>query len=169
MARKILLTHMVEADQHKIEEVVETLASKLYFHGHPINRKEAKNELGLKVADNPNPQLETAMWKLYLDFETDLRNRDAYDPMSEIFKAAGPIVIPDAGQACVVPAGTNVTQESTYAIVESGRLSSAFKAEQRFVVAANGTKFEPLVRLETLKQGWIHETAPEPAPSAATP
>jgi Serine dehydrogenase proteinase len=169
IARKILLTHMVEADQHKIEEVVETLASKLYFHGHPINRKEAKNELGLKVAENPTPQLETAMWKLYLDFEADLQNREAFDPMSEIFKAAGPIVTPDAGQACVVPPGVNVTQESTFAIVESGRLSSAYKAEQRFVVAANGPKFEPLVRSETLKQGWTHQTAPEPAPSAATP
>jgi len=41
IVRKILLTHMNESDQHKIDETIETLASKLYFHGHPINRKEA--------------------------------------------------------------------------------------------------------------------------------
>ena len=49
IARKILLTHMSKADQHIIEEIVENMASKLYFHGHPINRKEAKDDLKLKV------------------------------------------------------------------------------------------------------------------------
>jgi hypothetical protein len=51
MARKILKTHMVgHDDEHVISEVVENLASKLYFHGHPINRREARDDLKLKVA-----------------------------------------------------------------------------------------------------------------------
>jgi hypothetical protein len=169
IARKILLTHMVESDHHKIDEVVETLASKLYFHGHPINRKEAKQELGLKVADNPSPQLETAMWKLYEDFEVELKNRDVFDPMSEIFVASGAIVPPQPGQACIVPPGANVTTQNTFAVVESARLSSAYKAERRFVIAASGPNMEPLVRSETLSQGWIHQKAPVLAPAPANP
>lgn len=45
IARKILRTHMSEKDGHVIDEIVENMASKLYFHGHPINRQEAKNDL----------------------------------------------------------------------------------------------------------------------------
>jgi hypothetical protein len=49
IARKILLTHMQEEQsRHEIDETIETLASKLYFHGHPINRQEARVELKLK-------------------------------------------------------------------------------------------------------------------------
>jgi hypothetical protein len=64
IARKILLTHMTdEASKHEMDEIIETLASKLYFHGHPINRKEARVELKLKVAENIPPELEASMWK----------------------------------------------------------------------------------------------------------
>ena len=49
IAKKILRTHMKEPDEHTIDEIVENMASKLYFHGHPINRREAKNDLKLKV------------------------------------------------------------------------------------------------------------------------
>ena len=51
IAKKTLRTHMKSAADHEIEEIVENMASKLYFHGHPINRKEAKKDLKLKVMD----------------------------------------------------------------------------------------------------------------------
>lgn len=167
IARKILMTHMNDSEEHKIEEIVETLASKLYFHGHPINRREAKNELGLKIADNPSPELEMAMWKLYLDFETDLQNMTAFDPMAEIFNAAGQPIAPQQGQASIIPPGVFVELEDTFAIIESERLSSRFTAKRRFVVAGNGPQFEPLVRSENLSQGWNHQSAPSPAPAMA--
>jgi len=64
IARKLLLTHMDETESEKINELVETLVSKLYFHGHPINRREARQELGLKVTEDPPPQLETALTEI---------------------------------------------------------------------------------------------------------
>lgn len=36
IAKKILRTHMKDADEHTINTIVENMASKLYFHGHPI-------------------------------------------------------------------------------------------------------------------------------------
>jgi hypothetical protein len=167
IARKILLTHMSDTEEHKIDEIVETLASKLYFHGHPINRKEARTELGLKIAEHPSPSLETAMWKLYLDFETELENDKAFDPMSEVFKAAGPIQAPAPGQACIVPAGTFVELDDIFCLVESERLSSRLTAKRRFVVVASGSQFEPLIRAETLDQRWSHQPAPRPATPSA--
>jgi hypothetical protein len=83
ITRKIMLTHMKEeASKHEIDETIETLASKLYFHGHPINRREAREELRLKVAENPPPALETAMWKLYLEYEKELKSDSIFDPMA---------------------------------------------------------------------------------------
>jgi hypothetical protein len=145
IARKILLTHMKGTAEHELDEIIETLASKLYFHGHPINRKEAREELKLKVTENVPPELEKAMWKLYLDYEEKLENKKIFDPTAEIFKTApapaptaAPLGAPPVPALSAVPAGTNVTMMSTLAIVESARLSSAYDIERRFVVAASG-------------------------------
>jgi hypothetical protein len=165
IARKILLTHMKEEpSRHEIDEIIETLASKLYFHGHPINRKEAREELKLKVSQNVPPELETVMWKLYLDYEIELQNKVPFDPMTDIFVTApAPAIQP--GQMAIIPPGTSTTSSTRLGIVECARLSSVFDVERRFVVAAIGPQGEPLIRSETLKQGWHQERAPEPAPA----
>src|SRR5258708_20648280 len=47
MAQKLLSLHMNKVkDQHSINDIVENLTSKLFYHGHPINRIEAKEEIG---------------------------------------------------------------------------------------------------------------------------
>jgi hypothetical protein len=168
IARKILLTHMKdENDRHKIDETIETLASKLYFHGHPINRREAKDELGLKVVEAP-PALETAMWELYLDFERDLQNTQLFDPMGEIYRQIpDPAPAPPPGAPPpLVPVGCFARMTDKLAVVESARRSSVFERTLRFVVVGHGAQGEPLIRSETLAQGWGHSTAPAPAPAA---
>ena len=82
IARKIMLTHMKEADDHTIKEMVENMASKLYFHGHPINRVEAKDDLKLKVVEPPS-ELETLMWNLYKDYEIDFKNNEPFNPLAK--------------------------------------------------------------------------------------
>jgi hypothetical protein len=165
IARKILRTHMGETSEHEMDEIIETLASKLYFHGHPINRKEAREELKLKVSINVPPELETLMWKLYQDYELEFENKTPFDPLSQIFTAApAPTVLP--GQMSVIPPGTFVTTSTKIAYVESARLSSACNTDQRFVVANFGQKGEPQIRAETLKMEWHQEQAPAPVPAA---
>jgi Serine dehydrogenase proteinase len=165
VARKILLTHMKDTPNHIIDEIIDTLASKLFFHGHPINRKEAREELKLKVAEHPAPEVETAMWSLYKDFEAELENRVTFDPLSAIFQAQPPLTSPAPGQAAIVPPGTEARMKVLMSIVETTRLSSCFSQELRFVVAGSGQQFEPLVRSETLAQGWSETPAPRPAPA----
>ena len=124
IAKKILKTHMRESsNDHEISEIVETMASKLYFHGHPINRREAKEDLHLKVAENLPERLETLMWNLYQDFENELRNQDVFNPVSVLANA----------QNNAQP-GQPVTQSVTllHAIIESSQRSSAYETNRRY-------------------------------------
>jgi len=145
MARKILKTHMGPADEHTINEVVENLASKLYFHGHPINRREAKNDLKLKVEDELPPALETAMWNLYKDYETEFLNTEPFNPLVDINNK---------------PAGQRqpVEVDLIHAEIESTRLSSVFKTRRKFALQQN-QQGQQLAE-ELLSQGWHHSPVP---------
>lgn len=63
VARKLLTSRNQKIDEEKIESIIETLTEKMYFHGHGIGRKEAK-EIGLPVV-NPSEEIEGLMWELY--------------------------------------------------------------------------------------------------------
>lgn len=88
IATKILKTHMASTDEHRIDKIVDTLGSKLFFHGHPINRLEAKNDLDLKVNVELPPDLETAIWDLYKDFEVEFKNTEEFNPPGDLAKVA---------------------------------------------------------------------------------
>lgn len=154
IAKKILKTHMREnSNDHEISEIVETMASKLYFHGHPINRKEAKDDLHLKVAENLPEGLEYLMWNLYQDFEKELRNQEVFNPTSVLANA----------QSNAQP-GQPITQEVTlqHAIIESTKKSSVYETKRRYVQLP----IQPgqvAIQEDLLSQGWRHSTAPVPA------
>ncbi|WOF73507.1 hypothetical protein QMT40_001140 [Parvibaculaceae bacterium PLY_AMNH_Bact1] len=159
IARKILLTHMSEeTHKHVIDETIDTLASKLYFHGHPINRKEAKEELGLKITEHVPPELETAVWKLYLEFEELLQNDQIFDPMADFYRLAprNPAVQPGQPGPEFVD-GTKFECNNTMAIIESSRLTSSFDREMTLVVSGAGAQGEPLIRSEIHNQQWHHQ------------
>ncbi len=82
LARKILRLHMQDADEHKLNEIVDNLTSKLFFHGHPINRKEAKEDLGLKVT-YPDREEENLIWNLYLEYEKEMKLDEEFRPIDE--------------------------------------------------------------------------------------
>lgn len=72
MARKLLALHMDKAkEQHQIDEIIDNLTSKLFFHGHPINRTEAENEVGINTVKKPNKEIEDLIWSLYLVYKVD--------------------------------------------------------------------------------------------------
>lgn len=79
MAKKLLKLHMAQDQEHTIDEIVETLTSKLFFHGHPINRKEAK-EINLKI-EEPEKNTEDMIWKLYKEYEKELELLEPFNPM----------------------------------------------------------------------------------------
>lgn len=89
IARKLLLLHMTESEQHEIETLIDNLKSNLFFHGHPINREEAKKDLKLKV-DLPTDGVESLMWDLYLEYEKDLCLNEPFNIARELELKAGP-------------------------------------------------------------------------------
>ena len=83
MARKLLKHHMAEGQEHEIDQLIDNLKSNLFYHGHPINRKEAKADLKLKVVDAPD-DLAAVMWELYAEYETALKMQEPFQPPHEL-------------------------------------------------------------------------------------
>jgi hypothetical protein len=147
IAKKILRTHMKESDEHTINEIVENMASKLYFHGHPINRKEAKQDLKLKVVDKLPAELETALWDLYKEFETEFDNQSPFSP-------AGDLALDSGGAQEAIKEYTLV-----HAMIESEGLSSVHTTRRRYTVRIiqPGKK---VIEEDILTQGWSHSSVP---------
>src|SRR5262249_43286776 len=146
-ARKILKTHMAdEGDEHKVDEIIENMASKLYFHGHPINRREAKTDLGLKVNLDLDAPLESAIWNLYRDFEDEFQNRSEFNPAIELANIHPPLPplaqAPPAGQLTQlgqihlptnpVPNLPTYECDLLFSAIESSGLSSAYRSRRRY-------------------------------------
>jgi serine dehydrogenase proteinase len=84
IAKKLLKSHKQKQEEHRTNEIVEHLNAKLYFHAHAINRKEAIEELKLDVVPEVSPDLESAMWDLYLDFEAEFSNQEFFVPLADL-------------------------------------------------------------------------------------
>lgn len=146
IAKKILRTHMNVDDEHAINEIIENMASKLYFHGHPINRIEAKNELKLKVKTDISENLEKKIWELYEDFEREFENLKTFDPSIDLFN---------------LRSESNSEPEKIYdlihAVIESRFLSSLYSSNRRFkFIAPQPQVGQRAIQEEILKQEWNH-------------
>jgi hypothetical protein len=86
VASKLLSSHVNPPPESESEEIVRNLVERIYFHGHGIARKEAKN-LKLNVVE-PQSELEDLMWKLYLQYENELQLTKIFNP-EDILDAMG--------------------------------------------------------------------------------
>ncbi len=92
MARKLLKQHMVlDNQENEIDQIIDNLKSNLFYHGHPINRNEALVDLKLKVTNAPD-DLADVMWKLYVEYENDLKMTEPLQPLHELDKLMPPSV-----------------------------------------------------------------------------
>jgi hypothetical protein len=146
IATKVLKTHMGGDADHIIDELVENMTSKLYFHGHPINRKEARQDLKLKVLGNPSEELEKAIWDLYLSFEADFDNTNPFFPSGQLFTAL-------AGNAALNSAQT-IDAELLHAAIECRILRSEFRSTHKLTMTL--TPAGPQMSDQILSQGWRH-------------
>lgn len=84
MARKLLGLHMNHDEHgHRVSNIVENLTSKSFFHGHPINRNEARDQIGLNTVKNADALTERLMWELYLEYEKELQMDTPFDAGAE--------------------------------------------------------------------------------------
>jgi hypothetical protein len=159
IARKILRTHMRRANDHSIDEIIENMASRLYFHGHPINRREAKEDLRLKVATDLSQELEDAIWALYRNYEDEFQNLTPFYPPADL--------MPLALATNPSPTGpVSVDYDLLMTAIESGQLSSKYTVRKRVSLALP----QPSQRMlweDVLAQGWVH--TPLPTEDSPTP
>jgi len=155
IARKLLNTHMGGVSERDIEDIIENLASKLYFHGHPINRVEAEKELRLKVAQDVPREVEDLMWRLYLDYAAEFRNREPFQPFAEL---AGRLTPPPGLVPPPPPQIAHETYDLPLTIVESGSSSCVQKVRQRFTLIYQTGQQDR--REEALGTEWTRTPAP---------
>lgn len=79
VAKKLLLTHMDNSQEEKIDKIVNNLTEKLFSHSYMISRREARENIQLPVK-YCNEQLEKKMWKLYKEYEDDLMMEKPFVP-----------------------------------------------------------------------------------------
>jgi len=82
VARRMLASRGEPADADTMDSIIETLAEKVYAHGHAIGRQEAA-DLGLPVVEAP-AELDAAMWELLEEYEEMMALRDPIDPAEKI-------------------------------------------------------------------------------------
>jgi len=149
MARKLLSLHMDKAkDDHKIKEIVENLTSKLYYHGHPINRVEASIEVGLPNVVVPKRDLEKLIWNLYLEYEREIKMEESFAPGSEFLTIFPTLAVNDSA--------VSPLQTAKLAFIESLVRTDVFLWEYLL----SGTKMaNGGVQVSTIvnKQGWLTE------------
>jgi len=82
IARKLLTSRQKSPDEQKLALIIDSLAEKMYFHGHAIGRKEAE-EIGLPIS-RPDRELEEKMWQLLEAYEHMMKLDRPVDPRTAI-------------------------------------------------------------------------------------
>lgn len=113
VARKMLACHAKRVDEQTANLVIETLAEKIYSHGHAIGRAEAK-EIGLPVAQTDDA-LDDLLWELLEEYESLLELRRPLDP-----------------NAALPPDVDEIDLPTTIAAVETSEASHEFKGTLKF-------------------------------------
>ena len=71
-------------DSHELSELIDKLTSQLYFHGHPINRAEAREDVRLDFVEDATEAVETAMWNLYQGYDEEMEQTQPFDLHHEL-------------------------------------------------------------------------------------
>lgn len=136
MARKLLGLHRdAAADEHLINEIVDNLTSKSYYHGHPINRTEAKDQIRIPTIADKAPEVEEAMWQLYLLYAEALQidtpfdvTRFLYGDMDAVLQLERTPVHPNVLATPGVP-GACKKGSSQLAFIESSGRCDVFQSD----------------------------------------
>jgi len=82
VARRMLLSRNKPDSEQTMATIVETLAERVYAHGHAIGLKAAQ-EIGLPAV-SADPALDQLMWDLLNEYEADMKLLRPIDPSSAL-------------------------------------------------------------------------------------
>lgn len=78
VARRMLVSRERPASEQEMATIIETLAERVYAHGHAIGLRDAQ-QIGLP-ANGADDALDAAMWRLLNAYEEDLKLLEPIDP-----------------------------------------------------------------------------------------
>ena len=159
LAKKLMQLRSDKYDDHKIGEVVDSLTSKLYYHGHPINRAEAR-DLDLPIAQDPEAAVERLIWDVYLGYERDMKLTDEFNLVTEL--ASVPPVGPPGTPTGVVTSDVRVP----LVMVESIARCDVYQASLKLVGTKDNTGSVQGARVLTDQKAWVQDLAVPPQPAA---
>ncbi len=105
----MLLSQNKPKSEQTISTIVETLAEKVYAHGHAIGLRTAK-EIALPALA-AEAELDELLWRLFEEYEADLKLGEPLDPVQ------------------VVQQEENYVEDAAIAIIESADASHAFTGQ----------------------------------------
>jgi hypothetical protein len=159
MAKKLLGLHMDEkTDKHRIQKIIDNFTSKLFFHGHPINRHEAVEQVGLSTVKDAKGELEELMWNLYSEYEQEMKMEEPFRADMEFLTHFPNLPLPQAPMpgAPLAPAVPSITplETTVIAAVESVNYSDVFTVDYEI----SGEKLPTgaiNVSMIIRRQGWV--------------
>jgi hypothetical protein len=165
MGEKLLKTRKAQdLDEHDIAEIIGKLSSQLFYHGHPISRREAREDLGLAFVRDAPGDVESAMWQLFEFYEEDLHLNDPFNFLHEEIRIAnGPLPTPPPGPIPGPGIQYRTTRLGAYksAYVESELQCDLFEhtleanVNRQWTGDYNGT-------MTVISSGWTVETTDQP-------
>lgn len=113
-----------------ITEIVRRLTSELFFHGHPINAREARDDVGLTFVEDAPKDVADAMWHLYEHYRDDMRLDEEFLLVPEAI-AKSPLAVPVfvPGAPSGVSQATVLLDPLRFAYVESSLLSHCLESQ----------------------------------------
>jgi hypothetical protein len=97
MAQKLLRQRPESLGEHDVEELIDKLASQLYFHGHPISRREARDDLRMEFVEDAPDDVASLMWELYEAYAENMDFAIPFDPAADAHRNK-PLAIPKPGE-----------------------------------------------------------------------
>lgn len=154
---KLLRRRSDQLPAGEINEIMKKLGSELFSHGHPINAKEAREDLGLSFVEEATSDVSEAMWNLYSEFDEDLKQSEEFNPLREAIRIhpltppliTGPPGIPP------VPTQTLVSLDPLYfAMIESSNRADAFRSVMELFIQRDYLGNYQSGQVQVLEQGW---------------
>ena len=154
---KLLRRRKDQLSKASIEEIMRKLNSELFSHGHPINAREAREDLGLGFVHDANGEVAEAMWNVYEEFDLELQQDNPFNALREAI-AVSPLAVPTAPgpNIPVMPSMANVKLGPlVHAFVESRTRSDAFQSESEMVITRDQMGNYASGQVQLLSQEWV--------------
>ena len=84
LAKRLIKSHHIQPKEEEVEKIVDYFTEKLYSHQYFIGRKEAKEDLGLKMVMYADDFLSKTMTDLYEEYNQELNFGNMWNPENEL-------------------------------------------------------------------------------------